>query len=754
VLDVLRSIVEEVNALPDSHRALDVMVTRVREAMGVDVCSVYLVDERHGDYVLVASDGLRRDCVGRVRLARGTGLVGVVAAGADPLNLAEASLHSAFVHIAETGESPFNGFAGVPVVLSRRVLGVLIVQRRVREAFGENEVSFLVTLAAQLAGVIAQIEIDEYLSDADRGASAGFLLMRGSEGAPGIALGTAAVVYAPTGLRSIPDRPVQDRGVEQARFKQAVETELGEIEKTRAAMARLLSPTDLALFDAYTLILRSNSLIGDVYAHIDAGNWAPGALREVVISHARTFENMADPYLKGRAADILDLGERLLQRLSPETPEEREYPDRVVLVGEDISVSDIARVPSGQLVAMVSASGTAASHVAVLARGIGIPAVFGVANLPVARLDALEIAVDGYGGRVCISPSAALREEYQRLEREEQALSSELKSLRDLPALMLDGHSVGLQANVALLADVSAARHSGAEGIGLYRSEMHFAARDRFPGEQEQFALYRQVLQTFRNMPVSLRTLDIGGDKTLPYFPINENNPYLGWRGIRVSLDHPQIFLTQLRAMLRAGTDHDDYRILLPMVSNLDEMEEAMVLLNRARRELDRRGEPCGSPRLGLMVEVPAVVLQIEEYARRVDALSIGTNDLAQYLFATDRNNQRVAHLYDGLHPALLSTISQVVEGARKYARPVTVCGELAADPAAALLLVGLGVDNLSMSHSSINKVKWALRSFSFEHARDMARDALAMTGPASVRKMINEELERSGLGGLVRAGR
>jgi phosphotransferase system enzyme I (PtsP) len=255
-------------------------------------------------------------------------------------------------------------------------------------------------------------------------------------------------------------------------------------------------------------------------------------------------------------------------------------------------------------------------------------------------------------------------------------------------------------------------------------------------------------------MPVSLRTLDIGGDKTLPYFPINENNPYLGWRGIRVSLDHPQIFLTQLRAMLRAGTDHDDYRILLPMVSNLDEMEEAMVLLNRARRELDRRGEPCGSPRLGLMVEVPAVVLQIEEYARRVDALSIGTNDLAQYLFATDRNNQRVAHLYDGLHPALLSTISQVVEGARKYARPVTVCGELAADPAAALLLVGLGVDNLSMSHSSINKVKWALRSFSFEHARDMARDALAMTGPASVRKMINEELERSGLGGLVRAGR
>jgi len=754
VLGELRSIVEEVNAVPDFHRALDVMVSRVRGAMSVDVCSVYLVDERHGDYVLVATDGLRAESVGQVRLARGAGLVGLVAGSAEPVNLADAHGHPAFRYLAETGEAPFNGFAGVPVILSRRVLGVLIVQRRAHEAFSENEVSFLVTLAAQLAGLIAQIEIEEYLGDPDRGEAAEYLVLRGSEGARGIALGTAVTLRAAGGLRKTPDREVEEPEAERASFKAAVAAELAELAAMREAMAGILSATDLALFDAYTLILRSNSLVGDVCAGIDGGNWAPGALREVVFRHARTFENMADPYLRGRAADILDLGERLLLRLLPEPSDEREYPPRVVLVGDEINVSDLARVPAGRLAAVVSATGTAASHVAVLARGIGVPAVFGVANLPVGRLDGLEIAVDGYGGRVCISPSPVLRDEYSRLEQEERALSRELESLREAPAVMLDGHRVGLLANTALLADVAAARHSGAEGIGLYRSEMHFMTRDRFPGEEEQTAVYRRVLQAFQPLPVSLRTLDIGGDKSLPYFPIEESNPYLGWRGIRVSLDHPEIFLTQLRAMLRAGVAEHDYRILLPMVTRVDELEEAAVLLNRARRELEQRGEPHGNPRLGMMVEVPAAALQVEEYARRVDALSIGTNDLSQYLFAADRTNERVAHLYDGLHPSLLFAVRHIIEGARKYARPVTVCGELAGDPAASLLLVGLGVDNLSMSHSSINKVKWVLRSFRRDRAQALAREALAMSGPGPVRELVNNELECAGLGGLVRAGR
>lgn len=751
---MLRSIVEEVGAAPDFRRALDLMVSRVRAAMHVDVCSIYLVDERSSDFVLVATDGLRQECVGRVRLATGSGLVGLVATSAEPVNLAEASQHPAFRFIEETGEAPFNGFVGVPVVLSRRVLGVLIGQRRARLAFSENEVSLMVTLAAQLAGLIAQIEIEEYLGDHGGGAATKNVILRGSEGARGIAVGTAVTLRAPGGLRRVPDRPVADPEQEVEKFKVAVEAELADLAQLRADLADALSATDLALFDAYTLILRSNSLVGDVCQHIRSGNWAPGALREVVHSHARTFERMADTYLKGRAADILDLGERLLLQLQPEQPEQREYPPRVVLVGEEITVSDLTRVPSSRLAALVSVTGTAASHVALLARGLNVPAVFGVANLPVNRLEGLELAVDGYGGRVCISPATALREEYLRLEQEERELSRELQGMRNLPTVTLDGHRVSLYANTALLADVAAARHSGAEGIGLFRSEMHFAARDRFPGEEDQVAVYRQVLRAFANRPVALRTLDIGGDKSLPYFPIREANPYLGWRGIRVTLDHPEIFLTQLRAMLRAGKPQSEYQILLPMITRLDELEEASVLLNRARRELEQRVEPHGSPRLGIMVEVPSVALQIEQYARRAEVLSVGTNDLAQYLFAADRTNERVAHLYDGLHPALLSLIREVVEGARKYGRQVTVCGELAGDPAASLLLMGLGVDGLSMSHSSITKVKWTLRSFRRDRAQALAREALAMSGPGPVRELINHEMEAAGLGGLVRAGR
>jgi len=377
-----------------------------------------------------------------------------------------------------------------------------------------------------------------------------------------------------------------------------------------------------------------------------------------------------------------------------------------------------------------------------------------VADLPVGRTEGRELIVDGYRGRVYVGGSGAVREEYARLAREEAALSADLEGLRELPAETPDGVRVPLYANTGLVADLTPSLRSGAEGIGLYRTEFPFLVRDRFPGEEEQRRVYRQVLEAFAPRPVVLRTLDVGGDKALPYFPIEEDNPFLGWRGIRITLDHPEIFLVQVRAMLRAAVGLDNLRLLLPMVSHLGEVDEARALVERAARELREAGEPVRLPPLGAMVEVPAAVYQVEALARRVDFLSVGSNDLTQYLLAVDRNNARVASLYDSLHPAVLRAVAQVVEGGHRRGREVGVCGEMAGDPAAAVLLVGMGVDHLSMSVAGLPRVKAAIRAVPWRRARELLQEALALEDGAGVRALVERALVEAGVGRLVRAGR
>ena len=278
--------------------------------------------------------------------------------------------------------------------------------------------------------------------------------------------------------------------------------------------------------------------------------------------------------------------------------------------------------------------------------------------------------------------------------------------------------------------------------------------RDRFPGEEEQRRTYRQVLEAFAPAPVTVRTLDIGGDKSLPYFPVVEENPFLGWRGIRISLDHPEIFLTQVRAILRANADLNNLQLLLPMISDVKEVDGALGLIRRAYEELREEGEHLAYPKIGVMLEVPSAVYQVPAMAKRVDFFSIGSNDLTQYLLAVDRNNARVANLYDALHPAVLRAIRQVADEAEQAGRPVSVCGEMAGDPAAALLLLGMGIKSLSMSAASLLRVKWAIRSFTTEAMRELLEEVWELEDAGAVRALMNRSLENAGLGGLVRAGR
>lgn len=759
MLNTLRWIIQEVNVATNLRQALRLIVNRVREAMQTEVCSVYLADYQAGHLMLMATEGLNPDCIGQLTLSFSQGLVGLVARREEPINLNEAATHPSFHFIPESGEEPYNAFLGVPIIHRRRLLGVLVVQQKESRRFDESEEAFLVTLSAQLAGLIVNAEAQGLLEESrDSGHNKqqqSSNCLRGIPGAPGVALGRSIVIYPQVRLDLVPDRECDDIEIEIQTFRVALSGAREDIRRLAKRMNDVLPAEEQSLFEAYLHILDGASLGQEVEAEILAGHWAQGALRRVIEHHVQCFESMEDDYLRERAVDLQDLGSRVLSHLMASPSYQPEYPPQTILVGEEVTASMLAEVPRGHLAGIVCLSGSTNSHVAILARAMGVPAVMGIEELPIQQLDDREIIVDGHNGEVYISPSESVRNLYRQLASEEQQLQLKLNALRELPSLTRDGVRVPLHVNTGLDSDLEQSLKSGAEGVGLYRTEIPFMTRDRFPSEEEQRQIYRQMLEAFAGRPVTMRTLDIGGDKELPYFPLKEENPFLGWRGIRITLDHPEFFLVQTRAMLRACHGLNNLRILLPMISNLDEVDESLRLLRQAHaevlEELHCTAAELPMPPVGVMIEVPAAVYQAEELARKVNFLSIGSNDLTQYLLAVDRNNARVAHLYDALHPAVLRAIYQVAQAGRKEHCPVSICGEMAGDPMAVPLLVAMGVNSLSMNPISIAKAKWVIRSFSSSQLQQLLDSVLKLHSSRDVRQQLRVTLNAAGLNVLVR---
>ncbi len=745
MLVTLRQIVTEVGAAPTLDDALAIIVRQVKNAVRVDACAVYLADEEQDDYVLVAADGLSPASVGRVRVSRRDGLLGLVGERKELIIVTDVRAHPGYRPLTETGEERFGSFLGMPLIHYHRVLGVLVAWKPAHHPYAKEEVSFFLSIAAQLAKGIHEAAAMDTVGRLLRGEAPGDAFVQGVPAATGFAIGNAVWLDPHTRLESIPDRGIGDGAAEEMAFRAAVAAAQQDLRSGAEHLAGGLPDEVRALFDAYAMLLGSHSLVSDTVERIRAGNWAPGAWRETIASHARVFEQMEDPYLRARAEDIREIGQRVLLQLQSEVEASREYPQRCILVGDAIGVAEIAAAPTGCLAGIVSMRGSPLSHTAVLARALGIPAVVSLAPLPNGRLEGREMAVDGHQGRVYIQPSPALVRAFQRRIREESALSERLGSIRDLPAETPDGARMPLYANIGLASDSAVAAASGAEGIGLYRTEYDFLLGDAFPVEEEQFQRYRGVLEFFAPLPVTLRTLDIGGDKILSYFPAEEDNPFLGCRGIRFSLDHPEIFLIQLRAMLRGNAGLGNLQVLFPMIGKVGEIDEALGLLARAHRELAEEGQDAARPGVGAMIEVPAAVFLIGPLAQRVDFFSVGTNDLTQYMLAVDRNNALVVTPYDSLHPAVLNAIRQVIETAHLHGKPVSVCGEMAGDPAGALLLLGMGIDALSMSPALLPRVKLAIRSFTRQRARVLADTALGMEDGFAVHRLMNGALEETG---------
>ncbi len=749
LISTLRNLVQEAAIASSPQKRVRGIVERVKATMGVAVCSLYLVDERDV-LTLVATEGLNPASVGKVKLHLGEGLVGRIAQTQHPLNLESASQDPHFRYFPETGEERFEAFLGTPVIHAGRLVGVLVIEQQERRKFSEEEESFLATVAAHL-GAANPIEFQLALGSQEPGGRAHpTRRLKGLSGAPGVGIGRVVLLLSDgEDLMSVPDRESRGEEIERQQFRDAVAATLEDLAEGQRKVADHV-PGELAdVFGAYQMILKGANLSAEVERGIAAGQTAASALRTVVAGYAARFEAVEDEYLRSRGEDIHNLGSQIFAHLQDSCPIEIAEGEKVVLFGRLVSIADIAAHPIENLAGIVSMEGSALSHTAVLAKALGLPAVMGVgyvADLP----EEEPVIVDGHQGQVLLAPSPAVLEEFSRLIEREQSLLQDLAKLKDLPAETPDGFRVHLYANTGLLADMTPGLRHGAEGIGLYRSEIPFLVRESFPSEDDQYEVYRTVLEFYAGKPVCMRTLDVGGDKPLPYYLVEENNPALGWRGVRFTLDNSAIFLTQIRAMLRASSGIDNLQIMLPMVSSVSEVDAFAVLLESARQQLREEGIVTGHPKVGIMAEVPAVIPILPFLKGKIDFVSIGSNDLSQYLLAIDRDNPRVAERFDHLHPAILHAIEEIVSHTRVLGIPLSVCGEMASDPHAVVLLLGMGIESLSMSAFSIPRIKWLLRSVPREAAEHQLGLAKRHAEPARIRAQIREFISEQGLGSLL----
>lgn len=740
MLKMLRDITQAVAAAQDLHSALDMLVSRTKIAMTTQCCSIYLLEGEQ--LVLSATDGLLHSAVGKVKMSLSEGLVGLVAEREEPINLADAQQHPRFKLFEEAEEASFRAFLAAPIIYQKRILGVLVVQQADTRLFSEGEEAFLMTLAAQLAMAIRNLRKKAEAPD--------LLFFTGTSAANGIAIAHALVIGGQIELAQ-PDVKVTDGKAEVVRLNIAIEACKDTLSSLSQRFEQEEDHEVVSIFSALQSLLDNASLGGEYIKEVGEGWSAVSAVSRVSLRYIEEFTQMKDLYIKERAGDIRDLGLRVLRLLIE--PERMGFePDvPVILVTKEADATMLAEFPRHKLVGIVTEQGGVNSHAAILARALGVPAIIGVEGVLTAGIDKKLLIINANRGQLLVSPVPALIAEYRNLISAEKALQNRYAQELNLPAETLDGKRIHLYLNAGLLSSLESEIAEGSDGVGLYRTEIPFMLHQRFPSESEQVEVYRQVLEIARGKPVVMRTLDVGGDKPLAYFPINEENPFLGWRGIRLSLDHPELFLVQLRAMIQAGADSDQLHILLPMVSNLNEIDQAIAYLEQAYFELKRDlGKDIVRPKIGIMIEVPALLYQLAEVAKRVDFVSVGSNDLTQYMLAVDRNNPRVSTLYDCYHPGILRALKRARFDCWQYHLPVSVCGELAGEPIGVILLVAMGYDQLSMNQGSLARINYLLRRVSHSDLSELLEMALTLSSGQEVRELVREYFESRELGAIV----
>ena len=703
---ILLKRLREVMAEPiNAQLRLDKIVRLIAGNMVAEVCSLYVM-RADSMLELFASEGLAREAVHMTTMQAGEGLVGLIAQRAEPLNLANAQAHPAFSYKPETGEEIYQSFLGVPVLRQGVMLGVLVVQNRASRLYTEEEIEALLTTAMVLAEIISSGELQSLARPGTDIAVRRSLDLQGQAVAEGVGLGHV-VLHQP---RVVVQNLIAD---DPAHEKARLDAALNEL---RHALDRMLERGDLAHGGEHRDVLEAFRMFADdrgwtrrLTEAVMTGLTAEAAVERVQSDNRARMLRQTDAYLRERLHDLDELADRLLNQLQGRSMVRLagELPDNAILVARSMGAAALLDYDRSRLRGLVLEEGGAQSHIAIVARAMGIPVVSMIENAAGLVEPNDEIIVDGSTGLVHVRPQADILNTYREKARLRANQQAKYRSLRDVKAVTKDGVEIGLHLNAGLIFDLQNVVETGADGIGLFRTELQFMVTDRLPSLGEQTQLYRSVLEAAQGRPVLFRTLDIGGDKILPYMAkAEEENPALGWRAIRIGLDRPGLLRAQVRALLRAAEGYD-LKIMFPMVATIDEFERARAIVQREQAFMQRIGRPMPhSVQLGVMVEVPSLLFKLDALAQVVDFMSVGSNDLLQFLFAADRDHPQMAGRFDACNPAAITALQQIVEAADRAAIPVSVCGELAGRPVDALMLLALGYRTLSMSPLSIGPIK------------------------------------------------
>lgn len=703
---VLLKRLRELMAEPlEPQERLDQIVRQIASNMVAEVCSAYVL-RSDGVLELYATEGLNKDAVHLAQLKMGQGLVGTIAASAQPLNLSDAQAHPAFRYLPETGEEIYHSFLGVPILRAGRSLGVLVVQNKAQRNYREDEVEALETTAMVLAEMIATGELKKITRPGLELDLTRAVTIDGDGYSEGIGLGYV-VLHEPRIV--VTNLLNEDAEKETERLVEAI----GSL---RLSIDDMLSRRDVSqegehreVLETYRMFAHDQGWVRRMEEAIRNGLTAEAAVEKVQSDTRARMIRLTDPYLRERMHDFDDLANRLLRQLTGFSPTSSAegFPSDAIIFARAMGAAELLDYPRGNIRGLVLEEGAVTSHVVIVARAMGI-AVVGQATGAVALAENRDpVIIDGDDGKVHIRPVADLQKAYEEKVRLRARRQEQFRALRDVPPVTKDGKEINLQMNAGLLVDLPQLSESGAQGIGLFRTELQFMIASTMPKAEEQESFYRSVLRQAAGRPVTFRTLDIGGDKVVSYLRNQEEeNPALGWRAIRLSLDRPGLLRTQLRALLKAAAGAE-LKMMLPMVTEVSEIRAVREIMQKEVQHLSKFGHTLPKRlKFGAMLEVPALMWQLDELMEEVDFVSVGSNDLFQFTMAVDRGNARVSDRFDNLERPFLRILRDIVRAADRNETPVTLCGEMAGKPLSAMALLGIGFRSISMSPTSIGPVK------------------------------------------------
>ena len=753
VVEIIKTVTDAIINHDNVSSILNKTVNMICQRLKVDCCSIYTYDRQDDKLILVATEGLER-AIGYT-MKTNSGITGHVFTNRRQVNIANPEKHPDFLYFKDSGEEKFHSYMGIPMMAGNSCVGVVVIQSCKARKFHEDIVDMSVNLASQLAIVVANADIDKIFEDHSEQQEQKEAIEPGLGDIviDGVAISTGTV-YSPIFMLQSDDywndieiRYVENRQKEQKRLKTAIKKAIAETIEIQDRAAKVFIEADASIFFAQLLFLEDPNFVSDINHGIDFhGMDAPSSVKVTVEKYIEKFKASKDTQLMERCMDLMDIGLRIIQYLL----DSKEYPrpnddQRMIFVGDDIMPSDLMRVSTENILGIACALGGSTSHTAILARSLGIPAVMGLTDLKELCHTGDKMLIDAEEGRVIINPSAATLKAYN--DKLNHCPIEIFDENLGKPSYTLDKKRIEVMGNICMVSDMNSLKRYHNDGVGLYRTEFMYMIHETFPSENEQYRIFRSIAKMANPKMVTIRALDIGGDKPLKYFDCSEeSDPMLGFRSLRILLQHDEIFEPHMRAMLRAG-QRGNIKILFPMVAHYEDIIAVKKRLKVIMEDLNNwYGKKFKMPPIGAMVEMPSTVWQIDEILKEVDFVSIGTNDLVQYIFAVDRGNARVSGYFKPMHPVVLKTLKHIIDRARKHKKDVSLCGEIAGNALFAPLLLGLGLDEFSMPPMMLPKIKPIISKLDVSKCQDLIKKVLKLKTEEEVHNKVLDFLAKQNI--------